>query len=79
MTREEFGGRYRETFMDPAFDGERAAIGRLEQIAWQAYEEGRKAPVTRPIGPGAADPRLSTKPVRIPRPGFAIPCSGRRR
>jgi len=60
LSREAFGERYRESFMDPAFDGERAAIGRLEQIAWHAYEEGRKAPVTRPIGPGAADPGYET-------------------
>jgi len=60
LSRDAFGVRYRESFADPAFDGERAAIGRLEQIAWQAYEEGRKAPVTRPIGPGAADPDYET-------------------
>ena len=29
---------------------------RLEDIAWQAYVEGRKAPLTRPAGPGYADP-----------------------
>ena len=29
---------------------------RLEGIAWQAYAEGRKAPLTRPAGPGYADP-----------------------
>ena len=56
LTREQFGERYRQSFRDPAFDGERTAIGRLEEIAWHAYEEGRKAPITRPIGPGAADP-----------------------
>jgi multimeric flavodoxin WrbA len=28
----------------------------VEEIAWQAYEEGRKAPVTRKAGPGFADP-----------------------
>jgi multimeric flavodoxin WrbA len=56
LTREQFGERYRESFRDPAFDGERSAIGRLEQIAWQAYEEGRKAPLTRRIGQEGADP-----------------------
>ena len=29
---------------------------RLEDIAWQACVEGRKAPLTRPAGPGYADP-----------------------
>jgi len=42
--------------MDPAFRAEDEAISRVEAIAWQAYEEGRKAPVTRKAGPGYADP-----------------------
>ena len=42
--------------MDPAFRAEDVAISRVEEIAWQAYEEGRKAPVTRKAGPGYADP-----------------------
>ena len=41
--------------MDPAFRAEDEAISRVEAIAWQAYEEGRKAPVTRKAGPGYAD------------------------
>ena len=32
------------------------ALARLEAIAWDAYQEGRKAPVTRKAGPGFADP-----------------------
>jgi multimeric flavodoxin WrbA len=32
------------------------ALARIEQIAWQAYDEGRKAPVTRKAGAGFADP-----------------------
>src|SRR5689334_21975125 len=56
MSREDFGARYRMSFVDPAFDGEREAIARLEEIAWKAYREERKAPVTRAAGPGYADP-----------------------
>ena len=33
-----------------------SAIDRLEAIAWDAYREGRKAPITRKAGPGYADP-----------------------
>jgi multimeric flavodoxin WrbA len=55
--RETFGQRYRERFVDPAFDAERGAIERLEAIAWQAYVEGRKAPHTRPAGEEFADPK----------------------
>ena len=56
LTREAFGQRYRAQFYDPAFEAEKASIARLEAIAWQAYEEGRKAPRTRRAGEGFADP-----------------------
>ena len=56
MGREEFGERFRQRFVDPAFDAEREAIARLEQIAWEAHDEGRKAPITVKAGEGFADP-----------------------
>jgi multimeric flavodoxin WrbA len=56
LTREAFGERFRARFFDPAYDAEREAIARLEAIAWQAYEEGRKAPLTRRAGDEFADP-----------------------
>ena len=56
LSREAFGERYRAAFFDPAFDVEKSAIARLEAIAWGAYDEGRKAPLTRVAGPGYADP-----------------------
>ena len=45
-----------ESFLDPAFLPEAQALARLEEVAWQAYTEGRKAPVTQPAGVGYADP-----------------------
>lgn len=61
LDRDEFERRYRVAFADPAFDAHRAAIDRLTAIAWDAYDEGRKAPHTHPAGPGFDDPsyRLS--------------------
>ena len=56
MSRQEFGERFRQRFFDPAFDAEREALARLEQIAWEAFHEGRKAPITVKAGPGFADP-----------------------
>ena len=56
LERAEFGARFRESFFDPAFRVEDESIGRLEAIAWDAYREGRKAPITRRAGPGYADP-----------------------
>lgn len=56
LGRREFGIRFRATYVDPAFRAEDQSIARLEEIAWQAYAEGRKAPFTRKAGPGYADP-----------------------
>ena len=56
LTRAEFHERFATRFYDPAFAVEADAIARLEEIAWDALQEGRKAPVTRPAGRGFADP-----------------------
>ena len=56
LSRQVFGERYRAGFVDPAYATEKEAIARLEDIAWLAYDEGRKAPLTRPAGAGYADP-----------------------
>lgn len=56
LSRDVFHERFMESFMDPAFQAEEKALTRVEQIAWQAYQEGRKAPRTRKAGPGYADP-----------------------
>ena len=56
ISRAEFGDRFQASFRDPAFEAEKAALGRIEQIAWLAYKDERKAPVTRKAGPGWADP-----------------------
>ena len=63
LAREPFGERFRASFVDPAFRVEDAAIARLEEVAWQAYSEGRKAPFTQKAGAGYADPdyHLSTE------------------
>lgn len=45
-----------QAFFDPAYQAESAALARLEEIAWDAYREGRKAPVTHKAGAGFADP-----------------------
>jgi multimeric flavodoxin WrbA len=56
LPRDEFRLRFMQAFYDPAYAGEQKAIDRLEAIAWDAYQEGRKAPITAPAGPGFADP-----------------------
>lgn len=63
LTREQFHERFSRKFFGEAFDAEREAIGRLEEIAWKAYKDGNKAPSTQPAGEGFADPtyRISTE------------------
>ncbi len=56
LERAPFSVRFRASFTDPAYRGEEAALQRLEDIAWAAYTEGRKAPHTHKAGPGYADP-----------------------
>lgn len=56
LSRDQFGERFRRRFADPAFNTEAEAIARLEAIAWKAFDDGRKAPVTRKAGEHFADP-----------------------
>ena len=56
LGRDAFGERFRQRFVDPAFERERDALERIEVIAWEAYEQSRKAPLTHKAGPGFADP-----------------------
>ncbi|MDM0078476.1 flavodoxin family protein [Variovorax sp. J2P1-59] len=56
LHRAEFHDRFMQPYQDPAFKAESEALKRIELIAWEAYEEGRKAPVTSKAGPGYVDP-----------------------
>ena len=56
LQRTEFKLRFQASFADPAFRNEDPSLLRLEEIAWGAYIEGRKAPVTQKAGAGYADP-----------------------
>ena len=56
LDRAQFSARFRAAFVDPAFRDEDPSLARLEEIAWEAFSDGRKAPVTQKAGPGYADP-----------------------
>jgi hypothetical protein len=56
LSRAEFGERFRERFYDPAFEEGHAGLNALEETAWEAYDEYRKSPRTRPAGAGFEDP-----------------------
>lgn len=55
-SRDVFRERFLAQFRDPAYQAEKEALARIESIAWDAFHEGRKAPVTRKAGPGFEDP-----------------------
>ena len=56
LTRAQFHERFMVRYYDPAYAIETDAIARLEDIAWEAMQEGRKAPITKPAGRAFADP-----------------------
>ena len=56
IDKTEFARRFRHRFYDPAFDAAAPEIGRLIDLAWEAYDGYRKAPRTRKAGWGHADP-----------------------
>jgi multimeric flavodoxin WrbA len=56
LQRQAFAERWRERFADPAFDAHHEALDALEGVAFDAYQQGRKAPRRTPAGPGFDDP-----------------------
>ncbi|MGI4721021.1 MAG: flavodoxin family protein [Janthinobacterium lividum] len=56
LGRNEFHLRFRNAFQDPAYGELGRELDAIEQVAWEAYHEGRKAPRTVKAGPGFADP-----------------------
>jgi hypothetical protein len=57
LTKDAFRERFFARFYDPAFDAVRAELERVFEIAWDGYENSRKAPRTRPAGEDFADPK----------------------
>jgi multimeric flavodoxin WrbA len=56
LSRQEFHERFRSFFMDPGYDKEPEALAHVEDIAWDAYINSRKAPHTQKAGKEFADP-----------------------
>src|SRR5688500_169451 len=55
-SREVFRERFLANFFDPIYAKEKEALDRIEALAWQAFKDGHKAPVTRKAGPEFEDP-----------------------
>jgi multimeric flavodoxin WrbA len=56
LTRDEFRERFRARFVDPRFEAVAGELAKIEDVAWGAYDDARKAPRTRKAGAGYADP-----------------------
>jgi multimeric flavodoxin WrbA len=56
LDRDTFRDRFRAQFEDPAFRALDVELARIEAVAWDAYDGGRKAPRTRRAGDEFADP-----------------------
>ncbi len=56
LTEHEFKKRYRSQFVDPEFKTAGAALEKIVGIAWSAYNEGRKSPITQKAGAQYSNP-----------------------
>jgi hypothetical protein len=56
ISRERFEKRFQSQFTDPAFAPFASVLQAVTNVAWDAYANSRKAPLTRKAGPGFADP-----------------------
>jgi hypothetical protein len=51
-----FEQRFKSAFVDPVFAPLQRKLQAIADAAWDAYDDGRKAPITRKAGAGFADP-----------------------
>jgi multimeric flavodoxin WrbA len=56
LERNEFHLEFRRSFHDPRYEAVKEELAKVEQIAWENYKDGRKAPITQKAGPEFADP-----------------------
>ncbi len=56
LDRETFRRRFLSRFVDPIYDPARPQLGEVADRAFEAYQAGRKAPLTRAAGSEFADP-----------------------
>ena len=56
LSKDEFALRFESRFKDPVFDPLKPELSKIIDAAWDAYDDGRKSPLTRRAGEGFADP-----------------------
>jgi multimeric flavodoxin WrbA len=56
LERDEFRLVFSRNFFDPAYEAVGKELAAVEEVAWQAYIDSHKSPLTVKAGPGFADP-----------------------
>ena len=56
LTKSDFQERYRSQFIDPEFNAVSVELEAIIEIAWGAYKDGRKSPITRKAGSEYSNP-----------------------
>ena len=56
LQKSKFEQRLRQRYYDPAFGPLADDIDKIVAVAWEAYRDSRKSPLTRRAGPGFANP-----------------------
>ncbi|CCV05625.1 conserved hypothetical protein [Mesorhizobium metallidurans STM 2683] len=56
LAKDEFTRRYLNQFEDPAYREFNTELAKIAEVAWQAYANSRKSPITQKAGPEYADP-----------------------
>ena len=56
LNRDEFHVVFSRDFYDPAYLAVAQELAAIEEVAWRAYADSHKAPVTVKAGPGFLDP-----------------------
>ena len=56
LERQAFEQRFKSAFVDPVFTPLQRELQAIADAAWDAYDDSRKAPITRKAGAGFADP-----------------------
>ena len=52
LDKAEFKARFLSQYIDPAFAALASELDRIAEVAWDAYDNSRKAPLTQTAGPG---------------------------
>ena len=61
LDKAQFAERLKQRFRDPAFEPLQTEIDKIIDAAWDGYDDSRKAPYTRPAGPGLRRSEVRTR------------------